>query len=110
MKCLFCGALIWDKDRHMAWHHRQLEYNEMAVEAMERKPTFRPKVSTRGKPVDEATIRRVAEIVATNSYSPRCDIQAEFGVSPRTASRWLEQARKLPNAGRRSDNRNPHHE
>jgi hypothetical protein len=50
--------------------------------------------SQRGRPVTEEILRRVAEIVKENSYNPRRQIHDEIGASPRTASRWIDEARK----------------
>jgi hypothetical protein len=50
--------------------------------------------SQRGRPVDETTLRKVAEIVKRNDYDPRREIHDEIGASPRTASRWIAEAKR----------------
>ncbi len=49
--------------------------------------------SRRGRPVSNEALRAVAEIVRTNSYDPRLQVQRELHVSQRTASRWIAEAR-----------------
>ena len=48
----------------------------------------------RGRPVDDETLRQVAEIVSRNRYDPRREIQKRLGASPRTASRWIKAAQQ----------------
>jgi hypothetical protein len=50
--------------------------------------------SRKGRPVSDATLRRVAEIVKENKFDPRRQIHDEIGASPRTASRWIVEAKK----------------
>lgn len=50
--------------------------------------------SRRGRPVSDQILRRVADIVRANPYSPRADIRAEIAVSERTASRWISEAKR----------------
>jgi hypothetical protein len=47
-----------------------------------------------GRPVRAETLKRVAEIVRANSFNPRTVIKQELGVSLRTASRYIVQAKK----------------
>lgn len=52
------------------------------------------RISRRGRPVGDETLRRVAAIVRENRFDPRRQIHDEIGASPRTASRWIAEARR----------------
>lgn len=61
---------------------------------IERLPAGDGPVSRRGRPVRDEDLRRVAEIVKGNPYDPRTEIRRQLNVSPRTASRWIAEAKK----------------
>lgn len=52
----------------------------------------------RGKPPSQSTLERVSEIVNEDWYGARGRIRQEFGVSLRTASRYIEKAREMETA------------
>jgi hypothetical protein len=50
--------------------------------------------SRRGRPVRDQELLKVARILESNQYDPRLQVVRELSVSPRTASRWIAEARR----------------
>jgi len=48
----------------------------------------------RGRAVQEETLMRVAEIVRSNGFNPRNEVQRALRVSSRTASRYIAEAKR----------------
>ena len=51
-------------------------------------------MSRRGRPVSDEDLRRVADVVEANPYDRRMQVAHQLHVSPRTASRWIAEAKR----------------
>jgi hypothetical protein len=82
----------------------QTQLVKRAFESTIGEPTFRSEdeqnaerivraVSVRGRPIDDETLRRVAQLAKANPFSYREDIKEQLNVSLRTASRWVAAAK-----------------